>query len=158
MVLTLNVLKENKVCSYEVTLPLFQGLYVDYVKVVDHKIDCYASTHEEWFDLYLHHWPFDPIVSAPYNLRPYQEDLVIKSWNYHWQSAHENQFCNLRRQTIHDIIGITATKEQRVNGNVVRECLGLASTHNDAQKSDLLVTPTFLKKAFQLGFEFMREI
>lgn len=157
MVPTLKVLKESKVRSYAVTIPLFQGLYAAYVKLVDHKIGCYASTHEDWFHLYLHNWQSDPIVSAREGQNLYS-GLVTKSWNHHWQSAHENQFCELRRQTINDIVGITATREHLIDGKIVRECFALASTHNDVLKSDLLTNPEFLKTAFLLGFNFVKEI
>ncbi len=154
MLPTLKVLKCNGVSSHNLTVPAFQGLYAAYVKLVDQKIDCYASTDENWFNLYLNHWQFDPIVSAREGQSLYS-GLVIKSWNHHWQTVKENQFCDLRRKTIQDIVGITATKEHLENGKRIRECFALASTNNNASKSDLLVTPEFLRKAFQLGFEFV---
>jgi hypothetical protein len=157
MIPTLKVLKEEKVRSYAVTIPLFQGLYAAYVKLVDYKIDCYASTHEDWFHLYLHNWQSDPIVSAREGQSLYS-GLVIKSWNHHWQSTRENQFCEFRRQTINDIMGITATQEKLSDGKVIRECFALASTHDDVLKSDLLTKPEFLKTAFRLGFNFMDDI
>ena len=157
MLPTFKVFRGNKLCSNEVAVPVFQGLYVAYVKLIDHQIDCYASTHDDWFNLYLNNWQSDPIVMARHGQKLYDK-LVIKSWNQHWQTTQENQFCNLRHKTINDMLGITATKEYIDNGKIVRECFALASTQDDAQKSDLMVTPEFLKKAFKVGFEVMEDI
>jgi len=151
------VFKDKKLFSYNAAVTTFEGLYAAYVKLVDHQIDCYASTHSEWFNLYLNNWQSDPIVMQRYGQKPYN-GLVVKSWNQHWQTAQENQFCSLRHKTINDMLGITATKEYVNNGKIIRECFALASTQADVQKSDLMVTPEFLKKAFKVGFELMEEI